>query len=155
MAKSHKYPKPVKWIPKNLNKYSGNVENIILRSSLEKRFALWCDRNDAITSWLSEEIIIPYISPIDNKPHRYFIDFKITTQQTDGSKKVFWVEIKPLVQTSVPKKPTRLSEKSSRTYATAIETFAINQAKWVAATKIARQNNAEFIVITEKDLGIG
>ena len=61
--------------PKNSAKYVGDPTNIIYRSSYELKFMKWCDINDNITEWGSEEVAIPYRSPIDNRIHRYFPDF--------------------------------------------------------------------------------
>ena len=58
-------------------KYTGDPTSIIMRSSWETMFANWCDKNPAIVKWSSEETIIPYRCPTDNKIHRYFVDFKI------------------------------------------------------------------------------
>ena len=80
-----------KYVPLFPEKYAGDPTNIIMRSSWETRFALWCDRNPSIIKWSSEETVVPYLSPVDGKMHRYFIDFKITTKDN----RVFLVEIKP------------------------------------------------------------
>ena len=55
--------------PKQPKKYIGNPTTIIYRSLLEKRFMLYCDKTDAILEWGSEEVIVPYKSPIDNRMH--------------------------------------------------------------------------------------
>ena len=68
-----------KYIPVFPEKYAGDPTNIIMRSSWETRFASWCDKNPSIIRWSSEETIIPYRCPTDNLIHRYFVDFKITT----------------------------------------------------------------------------
>ena len=54
----------------------------------------WCDSDEKCLQWSSEEVVIPYISPIDNKRHRYFPDFLIQT-----SKGWFLIEVKPQVET--------------------------------------------------------
>ena len=51
---------------KNPQKYKGNPTNIIYRSLMELRFMKHCDTNDNILKWSSEEIAIPYISPINS-----------------------------------------------------------------------------------------
>ena len=53
--------------PKNPQKYQGNPNNIICRSSWERKFCVWCDVNKNIISWASEEMSIPYLSPKDNR----------------------------------------------------------------------------------------
>ena len=70
-----KYPKPYKFIPKNKEKYKGNIDTIIVRSSWEKEVMIWLDTHSKVKSWVSEELVIPYISPVDNRRHRYFPDF--------------------------------------------------------------------------------
>ncbi len=46
-------------------KYNGNAKNIICRSSWERRFCNYCDINESIIEWGSEEFFIPYVSPKD------------------------------------------------------------------------------------------
>ena len=36
---------------------------------------VYCDNNERILEWGSEEMYVWYRSPIDNRPHRYFPDF--------------------------------------------------------------------------------
>ena len=66
-----------RYIPHNKQKYIGDITNIIYRSSWERRFMKYCDTNSSIIEWSSEELYVPYVSPIDNKYHRYYPDFII------------------------------------------------------------------------------
>jgi hypothetical protein len=139
-----------RYIPLHPEKYSGDVSNIWCRSSWERTFAKWCDTNSFIVRWSSEETIIPYICPTDNKLHRYFIDFKVTIKQPDGSTKTYLIEIKPLKYTNPPKFPGRRTQK----YIAESYGFVKNQAKWSAAKNYAKDRGWEFKLITEKELGI-
>ncbi len=139
------YPKPQKFTPRNPKKYIGDVNNIIARSQLESKYFLFCDLNDGIVKWNSEEVIVPYLSPIDNKVHRYFIDLYVETNK--GNK--FLVEIKPYSQTI---KPKNCSKKKQITLLKEAKTFAINSAKWEAAKSFAEKRGCKFIVMTEKDI---
>lgn len=139
-----------KYIPKNPEKYVGNPTNIIMRSSWETKFALWCDMNSSVLKWNSEETIIPYISPIDNKPHRYFVDFKIRIKDRNGNIKDYLVEIKPYKQTIPPVPGQRKTQK----FLTEVQTWGVNDAKWKAARAYAQQRGLEFIILTENELGI-
>lgn len=139
-----------RFVPLNPQKYSGDVNNIIMRSSWETRFAMWCDRNPSIIRWSSEETIVPYVCPTDNKLHRYFIDFKIHVQQKDGSTKTYLIEIKPLKQTIQPDFPGKRTKK----YLVESFNFLKNQAKWKAASEYAKDRKWEFKILTEKELGI-
>jgi hypothetical protein len=49
-----------KFIPTNTKKYRGNPTNIIYRSLWERKFMVYCDLNENILEWGSEEIIIPF-----------------------------------------------------------------------------------------------
>lgn len=139
-----------RYVPINPEKYSGDITNIICRSSWERKFAKWCDVNPSIVRWSSEETVIPYVCPTDNKLHRYFIDFKIRVQQKDGSTRTFLIEIKPLKQTNPPVFPGRQTKK----YLAESYGFIKNQAKWKAASEYAKDRGWEFKIITEKELGI-
>ena len=132
--------------PTNPKKYVGNLNNIVYRSLLERRFMVYCDTNPGIVQWASEELPIRYYNPIDKKYHRYFVDFII---KTDKNKKML-IEIKPSRQITRPKPP----KKKTRSYMRESFEFIKNQAKWKAATAYAEDNNAVFKIITEKELGV-
>ena len=135
--------------PKNPSKYQGDPTNIIYRSSWERIMFSWLDLSRQCVSWSSEEFFIPYISPIDDKPHRYFVDVKATFIQTDGSKKTFIIEIKPYDQTLPPK-----NTKNKKTLMESVATYQVNQAKWAAAKNYCEQYGYEFKIVTEYDLGL-
>jgi len=91
-----------KYKPRYPNKYNGDPTNIICRSSWERKFARYCDLNENILEWQSEEFCIPYRSPIDNKIHRYFPDFFIKYKDINGRVRSSLIEVKPLRQCSPP-----------------------------------------------------
>ena len=134
---------------KNPNKYLGNPTNFIYRSLMERRFMEWCDSNDKCYKWSSEEVVIPYISPIDNKQHRYFPDFLIQTP-----KGWFLIEVKPFTQSRPPKKLVveNLELKKKRRYIKSVQTWLVNEAKWKAATKVCEKKGWSFQILTEKQL---
>jgi hypothetical protein len=127
-------------------KYVGDHTNIICRSSWERTFANWCDKNPDIVKWSSEETIVPYRCPTDGKIHRYFVDFKITT--VNG--KTYLVEVKPAKQCEPPVYPGRNTQK----YITESMTYIKNQAKWAAAREFCKDRRWEFKIITEYELGL-
>ena len=136
--------------PVNPKKYKGNPQNIIYRSVWERKFMVYCDTNDKVLEWGSEEIIIPYISPWDGKKHRYFPDFYIQVKQSSGNIKKFIIEVKPKKQTRPPK-PV---ERKTKRWIKEVRTFGINEAKWKHATKWCKDNDMEFKILTEEELGI-
>ncbi|CAB4170677.1 head completion protein [uncultured Caudovirales phage] len=135
-----------KFIPIFPEKYTGDPTNIIMRSSWETRFASWCDKNPSVLKWSSEETIIPYKCPTDNRIHRYFVDFKITV--TTG--KTYLVEVKPKTQTQPPIYPGKRTQR----YLQESLAFMKNQAKWEAANEFAKDRGWEFKIITEHELGL-
>ena len=142
------YRAPYKGVfrPNNPKKYVGDSRKIIYRSSWERKFMSYCDRNPDIVEWASEEMFVPYVSPIDKKVHRYFPDFLVKTSKD----KIYMIEIKPYRQCIPPKKPKRQTKHFLR----AQLEYAKNKAKWKAAKELAEQKNIQFKILTEKDLGI-
>ena len=109
----------------------------------------YLDDSPNIIWWASEELPIKYISPVDNKVHRYFPDFIVKLKKKDGSTKTVVMEIKPEKQTKLPKQ-TRKTKRFIQETAT----YAVNQEKWRAADIFCKEHGWEFMVLTEKDLGI-
>lgn len=144
MAESHKSI----FKPTNPNKYIGDSNNIICRSSWERKFCRYCDNNPNILRWASEELSIPYLSPVDNRVHRYFPDYLIEVKEANGKIKKYIVEVKPKKQTIPPVKRERVT----KSYIYEVKTYAVNQAKWKAAEEFCLDNGIEFKVITEDQL---
>ena len=139
-----------KYYPSFPSKYKGDPTNIIYRSLWERKFMVYCDRNNKILEWGSEEIALPYISQQDNRVHRYLPDFYIKVQENTGKIKRYLIEVKPLKQTTKPKKPKR----QTKGYIREAFEYARNQAKWKAAREYCADRMWEFKVITEKELNI-
>lgn len=139
-----------KYSPLHPDKYSGDPSNIIMRSSWETKFARWCDVNPSVIKWKSEETIIPYICPTDNKVHRYFVDFQVQIRNKNGCLKTYLIEIKPESQTIPPVPPKRKTKR----FIQEVMTYGKNQAKWKAATEYAKDRGWEFMIFTERHLGI-
>ena len=139
-----------KYYPSFPRKYKGDPTNIIYRSLWERKFMVYCDKNTSILEWGSEEIALPYISPHDSRVHRYFPDFYIKVQENTCKIKRYLIEVKPLKQTTKPKKPKR----QTKGYIREAFEYARNQAKWKAAREYCADRMWEFKVITEKELDI-
>ena len=139
-----------KYYPSFPRKYKGDPTNIIYRSLWERKFMVYCDKNQNILEWASEEIAIPYRSPIDNRVHRYFPDFYMKVKETNGNIKNYVIEVKPAKQTIPPKKPKR----QTKGYIREAYEYAKNQAKWKMAKEFCADRQWEFKVVTEKELGV-
>jgi hypothetical protein len=139
-----------KFKPSFPEKYDGDPTNIVYRSLWELKFLRYCDLNDNILEYSSEEIVIPYMDRSTNRVRRYFPDAYIKVKQPDGIIKKYLIEIKPSKQTIPPPKPKR----QTRRYIAEAMEFVKNQSKWEAAREYCRDRMMEFKILTEHDLGI-
>lgn len=139
-----------KFFPKNPHKYKGDVNNIVFRSSWEFHFCRWCDRNVNVIEWSSEEIVVPYFLETDQKWHRYFTDFLVKLVKTDGTVKTCLIEIKPHSQIVKPLIEGKLNKKTKEKALLWIQ----NQTKWRYAREFAAKRGWDFMVLSEKDLGL-
>lgn len=133
--------------PVNAQKYIGNGMPFY-RSGMELKFMRWCDKNPNVLKWSSESVIVPYVSPIDHRVHRYFIDNAVVIKEGNVIKK-YLVEVKPESQT---KSPSKHGNKKESTILYENATWLINNSKWEAAKKYAQSIGYEFLIITEKHL---
>ena len=136
--------------PINAKKYIGKSDPIY-RSGWELKFFRWADLNENILVWGSENIVIPYLSPIDNKVHRYFVDNFIIFKDKNNKERKFLIEIKPSKQVS---KPITTKGKKRTTILYEQKNWIVNQAKWEAAKKWSAKKGYQFLILTENELGI-
>jgi hypothetical protein len=111
------------------------------------------DSHPDVIEWASEEIIIPYRSPIDNRVHRYFPDFYVKRRNKDGIIEVLIIEVKPHKET-IPPIPITKSQKPTKRFLHEVKTYGINTSKWKAAREFCEDRGWRFIIMTEKELGI-
>jgi len=110
----------------------------------------FCDDNENVISWSSEEVVIPYRSPLDGRIHRYFIDFWLKVKQKNGKINTLLVEIKPQSQTIPP--TIKEGSKLTPTKIKQIKAYALNSEKWKAAKNFCSEKGWEFVIMTEKHL---
>ena len=132
-----------RFVPKNPKKYLGDSTNIWYRSLWERRVMVHLDDNINVLEWSSEEIVIPYLSPLDNRYHRYFPDFFVRTKTG-----AMILEVKPMSQSVKPK----VKKKVTKAYINEVATYGVNQAKWDAAIEYCKDRGWKFKVITENEL---
>lgn len=138
-----------KFVPKHPEKYKGNAKNIVYRSSWEQKVMRQLDLHPQVEWWASEELPIKYVSPIDQRIHRYFPDFIVKVRKADGTSATYILEVKPQSQTVL-----RSPKRQTRKFLEEVKTYAVNQAKWKAADEFCQDHGWEFKVITEHDLGL-
>jgi hypothetical protein len=138
-----------RFTPKNPKKYAGDSSNIVYRSLWELKVMKYLDENSNVIYWASEELVIPYVSPVDNKVHRYFPDFIVKVLNKEGKETTMVLEVKPEKQTRPPSQ-----KRKTKQFLQEAITYAINEAKWKAAELFCLEHGWKFKIITEKDLGI-
>lgn len=143
-----------KFTPRNPEKYLGDPDNITCRSSWELDVYSFCDSNQRIIGWSSEEIKIPYMKPyfeqgnFKTRTAIYYPDLYVEYVDMMGELHKELIEIKP-------EKYTKASK--SKNYATNMMeniTYMVNQAKWNAAKTWCTLHGVEFKLFTEKELNI-
>ena len=139
-----------KFRPNNPQKYTGDPTNIVYRSMWEFKFMRYLDSHPDVIKWASEELTIPYRSPIDGKIHRYFPDFFVRKKNPQGMIESLLIEIKPAGQTKEPVKKKNIN----RAYINEVATWGVNQAKWEAAKSFCEDRKWKFLILTEKELNI-
>jgi hypothetical protein len=137
--------------PIHPEKYKGDPSDIVYRSSWERIFMVWADKNDKIKRWQSEEKALWYDDPVSKKKRRYFPDFIIEYERKDGIMVTEMIEIKPQSQIDGP--PTN-PKRRTRAWMNAVHTYITNRAKWEAATKVCEDRGWSFRLISEKHLGL-
>lgn len=133
------------YVPKNPEKYVGNISKIRYMSSWELQTHTFFDNNTRVLRWASEEIKVPYIKPTDNRVHTYYPDYWVEYINSDGVIIQELIEVKPAAQTRKPK-----TNSKHRLYEQL--TFAVNNAKWASAVEFCRQRNMTFRIITEHSI---
>ena len=128
---------------KNPSKYKGNPTLVIYRSLWERSYMKKLDLNENILEWSSEEIALPYKSPLDDRIHKYYPDFYVKERLSDGTIKKYIVEIKPKKQSLIESKAASVRDRA---------VVAVNHAKWASAMAYCKAQGYTFRVITEDDL---
>jgi hypothetical protein len=139
-----------KFKPRYPSKYKGDVNKIVFRSSYELKMFKYCDLTESVIQWSSEDVIVPYKNPVTGRNHRYFVDIYLKHKTKTGIIKEKIIEVKPAKQV----RPPVVRQRKTKKYLQEVQTFVINQAKWAAADKWAVKHGMDFVIFTEKQLGI-
>ena len=136
----------IKPIDEHMKSYKDGEVNY--KSRLELKAIKYADFNKFVDKWSLEPFHVKYVKPTDGKIHRYFIDLFLEFKTGDK----FLVEIKSKGETKPPRKPSKKTQKALNNYQRALQTYAVNQAKWKAAEQFAAKNKMKFIILTEDEL---
>lgn len=135
-------------------KYVGDVNNVVFRSSWERKMFIWCENNPSVLKWGSEIAPIVYWSEVDQKQRRYFPDIWLIMKDRDGGKQKVIVEIKPHKETIPPPKPKNNGPKTKAKYLNEAIKYQRNTDKWKAAEAFAKKYGMKFVIMDEYGLGI-
>jgi hypothetical protein len=135
--------------PANPEKYVGDINAIIFRSSWEFKFMRFCDSNPNVVSWCSEPLGVPYFDPLSKTGRTYYIDFAIVVVDRDGNATRWLIEVKPSKHISPPKTPLRMTDKQTTNFLYSAKQYIVNQAKFEAAKQFAAERGFKFGIITE------
>lgn len=130
-----------KYLVENRSKYVGDKPPVY-RSSWELAFMRMCDAHPNIHKWASENVRIPYRSPLDGKYHNYVPDFMIQYTDKNGSTHVELIEIKPANQTTMENATNSRNQTQ----------VALNAAKWTAAQEWCKRKGIRFKVVNEDQI---
>lgn len=153
----------------NKDKYVGDDNLIIYRSSWEYAFCKYLDMSPSVIRWSSEPIAIPYYDRVSkleeckklgldpNNPanwqiKNYNTDFWYELDLGDKIEKRF-IEIKPSYKLKKPIPPPKDSPlKVQRIFNNSAKEYLINEAKFAALKFWAEKNNSKFYIYTEDTL---
>ncbi len=133
-----------KYRVRNREKYMGDPGNVIARSGWERAAFIWLEDNPRVKKWASENVIVPYVNPIDKKQHKYIMDLMVLW--TDGTVSI--VEIKPKRQT----KPPAPQKRHTKKYIREAYEYVKNQCKWEAAARLAKTRKWRFEIWHEENM---
>jgi len=152
------------YLVENTNKYIGTKNPLTFRSSWESRVCNYLDLTPRVIRWAYESVCVPYFNPLDNKNHRYFVDFYLELSDMDNKLKKYLVEVKPFKQGPIinsdgtfdfsnkPKPPKNKTKKSMTNFMNSATTYATNTYKWKSAIEFSRKNGWIFRVVTENEI---
>ena len=109
----------------------------------------WCDSNEKVLWWQSEEKRIPYYDPIAKRRRTYYPDFLLARECHDGIIRETLVEVKPARQV---KGPSQNPRRRSKAWLKEVYQYTTNMAKWKAAAEWCEDRGIDFQLITEKEL---
>jgi hypothetical protein len=121
----------------------------IYRSGLECKFFMFCDNNPNVLKWGSENVIVPYVSKIDGKWHKYYVDNYVEILEGTTAAK-YLIEIKPYKQTLKPE--SKQGKKKSSLLYEQTQWIINHEGKWPAAMQFCKNRGWKFLILTEKEL---
>ena len=134
--------------PRHPEKYKGDSNNIIYRSSWERDVMSWLDMREDVVAWMSEERCVWYYNPVSKKNSRYFPDFIVRYKRDDVIHEEM-IEVKPSRHV---KGPNPNPKRRTKSWMNDVQTYVINQAKWKAAETYCEDRGWRCRLLTEENV---
>lgn len=134
--------------PRHPEKYVGDINKIIYRSSWEESCMTFLDNNTRVIQWGSEIIAIPYRKPTTGRIHKYYPDFWVKYLDENDIVQQELLEVKPSKET---RQPTTVG-KNKKTQLYEALSWSINTAKWKAAQLFCDKYGIKFRMVTEREI---
>ena len=152
LRKNSKY-QDGRFMPINKNKYTGDIFDIIYRSSYELKFFRELDRDEKVIRWISEpkDKQIKYYCSTKNKQRTYIPDV-YCEKVINGKLIKILIEIKPESKLVPPRKPKIQNAISMRKYGLRVQEYINIQDKKKYAEMYCKLNGFVYIFITEKTI---
>lgn len=132
------------YVPLNPHKYRGKLP-IRYLSAWELKVCRMFDLNPSILFWSSESVAIQYIHPIKSALHNkpviatYYPDYTVVYVDVTGKQHREIIEVKPARQAIMEKAKSKKEK---------LDVY-VNQAKWEAARRYAKNIGYSFRILTE------
>lgn len=136
----------------NPNKYIGDINKVIYRSSYERIFYHSLDIDPNVIYWCVEpqELRIRYFNPTKRKWSHYYPDAFCLKKIGDKEMKCL-IEIKPKSKLVKPKQPKDLSDnKKKAQYIRKMNEYNVIDAKRKASVEYCKLKGMQYVFITER-----
>lgn len=135
--------------PNNPQKYTGDLNQILYRSSWEFYVLRMLDNNPQVYEYCAEPIAIKYLNPITQKYNNYYIDVYAKVLNKTNEFIEWLLEIKPNKYIHPPKQPKNPTYQANKNYNYHARQYIINCKKFQSAREYARAKGMKFGIITE------
>ena len=151
-------------------KYVGDVNLVIYRSSWELSFCRWCDFSPSIIHWSSEPMKVKYYDKVSklaecqkyglnpNDPRNwevknYNLDFWLQIKKDENTIEKWFIEIKPSGELKKPIPPDQNAPlKVQRKFVNEAKRYLINEEKFKSLNAWAEKSGGKFYIFTEVQL---
>lgn len=136
---------------KNPDKYHGDKNKIIYRSSYELAIYTEFDLDPKVLKWSAEppQLMIRYTYRVTGRQHSYYPDVYVEKLTKDNTIEKYVIEIKPMAFLKKPKQPTSKDRRKNIAYKKRLAHWLKIMDKKIAAEAYCRKRGLKYIFLTE------